>query len=232
VSFRIHAGESVGIIGATGCGKSTIARALTGLVTPHQGSMTFNGGALDFHRSPFLRRKIQMIFQDPYSALYPHTTIGAYLREAVRHHRLASRKEESTVIGDMLRKVGLETAFSERYPFQLSGGERQRVQIARALLIKPELLICDEITSGLDAAIQGQILQLLKDLRQETGMSLLVITHDLNVILFMAGRVLVMNEGRIVEEGIVPGIFSRPSHAITQALLKANAVHKMRKASE
>ena len=221
VSFRVHYSEIIGIVGATGCGKSTIGKVLTGLVQPLSGQVEFMDKSLDFERYPQLRKQIQMIFQDPYSALYPHMTIGGYLREAIRHHRICQRKEETDLIASTLERVGLPAMFGSRYPHQLSGGERQRVQIARAVLLQPMFLICDEITSGLDAAIQAQILQVLLHLHASTGMSLLIISHDLSVIRYMARRVIVVDAGAIVEEGDANRVFSQPRHVVTQTLITA-----------
>lgn len=218
-SLQIHVGEKVGIVGATGCGKSSIARALTGLVTPAAGMMQFQGLPLDYRKHPELRSSIQMIFQDPYSALYPHLTIGGYLREAMRRHHIATRREEVTKINEMLDRVGLSEQFAHRYPKQLSGGERQRVQIARSFLMKPRLLICDEITSGLDADIQSQILQLLHELYKDSNLSILLISHDLNVVREVADTLVVMDAGEIVETGAVENVFSQPGHAVTRRLI-------------
>lgn len=223
ISFQLFSGEILGIVGATGCGKSTIAKVLTGLVTPEQGNVLFKQNKLDYRTRPELRRHVQMIFQDPYSALYPHLNVTAYLREAIRLHRLAERSKEEGLIFDVLEQVGLERGIADRYPHQLSGGERQRVQIARAVLLKPSMLICDEITSGLDIAIQAQVLQLLRRLHQEYHMTLLIISHDLHVIRYMAQRVLVMDNGHIVEAGQVDEVFSRPANEVTQALLRSIA---------
>ncbi len=232
LSFIIHDGESLGLVGATGSGKSTIAKMLTGLVRPYQGTITFMNRPLDFNRYPALRAQIQMIFQDPYSALYPHLTVGAYLKEAIRHHHITGRSEEATLITKLLEQVALPAEYALRYPHQLSGGERQRVQIARALGLRPKLLICDEITSGLDAEIQGQVLQLIRSLHQDMGIALLVISHDLNVIRYLADRVLVMDEGHIVEEGEVNEIFSQPKHETTRTLLRAQKVGMTRMSKE
>jgi ABC-type glutathione transport system ATPase component len=232
LSFSIRQGEALGIVGATGSGKSTLAKVLTGLVNPYQGTMTFMDRPLDFNRFPLLRSQIQMIFQDPYSALYPHLTVGAYFREAIRHHRITERANETTFITSLLGMVGLPVEFALRYPHQLSGGERQRVQIARAVGLKPKLLICDEITSGLDAEIQGQILQLISDLHKNTGIALMIISHDLNVIRYLSDRVLVLSDGNIVEHGEVNEIFSNPKHEVTRALLYAQYVGGTRRESE
>ncbi|HLF62907.1 MAG TPA: ABC transporter ATP-binding protein [Saprospiraceae bacterium] len=228
LDFNIKEGEAVGLVGSTGCGKTTVAKSLTGLVRHHKGTLTFQNKPLDFGRFPELRRHIQMIFQDPYSALYPHLTVGSYLREAIRHHRITGKINEEAMISESLEKVGLAKEFAWRYAHQLSGGERQRVQIARAILLTPKLLICDEITSGLDAAIQGQILQLLRNLRTDTGMALLIISHDLNVIRYMTDRVLVMDKGMLVEEGTVNAIFTQPKHEITRVLMEAQSVTSAR----
>jgi peptide/nickel transport system ATP-binding protein len=219
VSFRILEGEVLGVVGATGSGKSTIARVLTGLVTPQAGTVTFDEGPLDFVSRPQLRRRVQMIFQDPYSALYPHWTVRAYLREAIRHHRLVQQEREDETMVMALESVGLQKGFLERYPGQLSGGERQRVQIARALIIKPVLLICDEVTSGLDISVQRQILDLLIALHREHAMAVLFISHDLHVIRQIAHRVLVLADGTVVEEARTELLFANPQHKVTRDLI-------------
>jgi len=221
INLCVHKGEAVGIVGSTGCGKSTLAKTLTGLVTPKEGTMIFAGIPIDYDRNPGLRRNIQMIFQDPYSALYPHRTVGQYLEEAIEMYRIVGKKEIPARIAQILEQVGLPGIFAHRYPHQLSGGERQRVQIARAILIKPQLLICDEISSGLDASIQGQILQLLKELHKESGMALIVISHNLNVIRYLTEYVFVLDAGRIAEEGDSGRIFADPQHGVTRALIHA-----------
>jgi ABC-type glutathione transport system ATPase component len=219
VSLKISRHEIAGLVGATGCGKSTIARVLTGLVNPQSGMVQFVGKELDFHADRSLRKRIQMVFQDPYSALYPHMPVGSYLREAIRHHKLASGSQVHDMIVHVLEAVGLPPSYQLRYPGQLSGGERQRVQIARAILIKPELLLCDEITSGLDALLQTQILELLYQIHRDTGMAILMISHDLHLIRRMVSTVHVMSQGRIVESGPVDQIFSSPQHKITLQLI-------------
>jgi ABC-type glutathione transport system ATPase component len=220
VSLSLNAGQHTALAGATGCGKSTIAKAITGLVPVRSGEIRFEGEILDFSRVPALRRHVQMIFQDPYSALYPHKTLGDFLREAIRYHHLAPRKEEDDVVCNILQRVGLPSSFRYRYARQLSGGERQRVQIARALLLKPRLLICDEITSGLDTELQIQILQLLKEISEESGMTLLVISHDLHVVRHLATSIIVMDAGKIVESGAVAEVFTNPSHPVTVRLIR------------
>jgi ABC-type glutathione transport system ATPase component len=201
VSFSLYQNEILGIIGSTGSGKSTIAKVLSGLVTPHHGSVECMGKPLDFRRFPALRRTIQMVFQDPYSALYPHWTAGAYLREGLRLHQIVPRSDEDELIRQILEDVGLTAEMTARYPHQLSGGERQRMQIARAILVKPDILICDEITSGLDAHIQEQILQLLTRLHSTYAVSIIFISHDLSVVKRQAHRVLVLEQGKVVDSG-------------------------------
>lgn len=220
VSLQIMRNEVLGIVGATGCGKSSLARVLTGLVAPRSGSVHFDGQPLDFAQYRSLRRRIQMIFQDPYSALYPHWTIGAFLHEALRKHHGRTSAEREAEIHEILAAVGLPREFLDRYPHQLSGGERQRVQIARALLVAPDMLICDEITSGLDAPVRRQILELLLRAHADRQMAMLIISHDLDVIREIAHRTIVMDAGAIVESGWTSDLFQNPSHPVTRRLVE------------
>jgi len=207
ISFEINKGEVLGIIGATGSGKSTIAKVLTGLVQPGRGQVKYAGRPLDFGRYPALRKRIQMVFQDPYSALYPHLTVGSYLREAIRLHHIADKGSEDSLIAGKLEEVGLSAEFAGRYPRELSGGERQRVQIARAVLIHPEMIICDEITSGLDQDVQEQVIDLLLKLQQVHQISLVIISHNLNVIRRIADTVIVVDQGKIMRSGTAAAVF-------------------------
>jgi ABC-type glutathione transport system ATPase component len=216
VSFSLYRDEILGIIGSTGSGKSSIARVLSGLVTPHNGVVECLGKPLDYRKYPELRSKVQMVFQDPYSALYPHWTAGAYLKEAIRLHHITTRSKEDDLLAQVLSDVGLSYELSERYPHQLSGGERQRMQIARAILIKPGILICDEITSGLDRPIQEQILNLLVKLHRTYSISVILISHDLEVIKRLAHRVLILDQGTVVDIGKTSRVFGDQSHHLTR----------------
>ena len=220
VSFTVAKGECVGLVGATGCGKSTIARILAGLAGADGGEMIFEERPIDYERFPELRREIQMIFQDPYSALYPHKTVREILAEPIRLHQTAEKNEEEQLI-ELLTQVELPMDLLDKYPDELSGGERQRVQIARALSVSPTFLICDESVSGLDMPVQAKILGLLHDLKRQTGVAILFISHDLSVVRCIADRVLIMDSGQIVEEGRNPEIMQDPQNVITKAMLEA-----------
>ncbi len=220
VSFSIAEGEIFGLVGESGCGKTTVANSVAGLIRPTSGAIRLNGEALHQGRARQGRQALQMIFQDPYSALNPRLRIGFALAEPILFYRLASTREEAEAdAGLLLEAVGLETAAAARFAHAFSGGQRQRVSIARALAAQPRLLICDEPTSSLDVSVQAQILNLLKDLREATGLSLLFISHDLAVVRQLCDRVGVMQSGRIVELSDAEALFSNPRHAYTQELL-------------
>ncbi|MBJ6361804.1 ABC transporter ATP-binding protein [Paenibacillus sp. GCM10012307] len=231
VSFSLKAGETVGIVGESGCGKSVTSLSILRLLGQHgrikQGEIRFNGENLAVWPENKLRRlrgrEISMIFQEPMTSLNPVFTIGSQLTEMIRQHTTLSRKETRARAVDMLRKVGLPHAetLMKAYPHNLSGGMRQRVMIAMALACKPKLLIADEPTTALDVTIQAQILELMKELRQESGAAIMLITHDLGVVAEMADRVVVMYAGQIVEEADVFTLFREPRHPYTQGLLEA-----------
>ena len=225
VSFEIRRGETVALVGESGCGKSTVARAIMGLVPPTRGEIRWEGAALpplgEPARRPVLTR-MQMIFQDPDASLNPRLTIQASIAEPVeiREPRL-SRAERDARVASLMNDVGLDRTLGVRYPHELSGGQRQRVCIARALAVRPELVVCDEAVSALDVSIQAQILNLLADLRERFALSYLFITHDLRVVRHLATRVAVMYLGQIVETGPTDALFDAPRHPYTQALLAA-----------
>ncbi len=234
VSFDIAEGEVFGLVGESGSGKSTVARLIAGIHTPHAGRIRFAGEELTAFRSrrkaAHLRRQMQMIFQDPYSSLNPRMKVRDIVAEPIRFHRLASsRAEVRAIVNDLLDHVGLGAAAAPRYPHEFSGGQRQRISIARALATRPRFLICDEPTSALDVSIQAQILNLLKDLQEELGLTMLFISHDLPVIRQMCDRVGVMRHGRLLETAETETLFTRPQTDYTRHLLEL--MPRMRRAA-
>lgn len=225
VSFEIGAGETVGLVGESGCGKSTLGRAVIRLVRPTAGKVLFEGKdvtALGKEELRESRRKFQMIFQDPVGSLDPRMTVQGIIGEALDIHRLAkNRAERQERIGQLLEDVGLDRAHAQRYPHEFSGGQRQRIGIARALAVKPKLIICDEPVSALDVSVQAQIINLLEDLQKEHGLAYLFIAHDLAVVEHISDRILVMYLGRIVESGPAEEVCRRPKHPYTKALIAA-----------
>ncbi len=225
VDLAIARGETLALVGESGCGKTTLGKALLGLAPITAGAARYNSvdlAALS-HRERFpYRRRMQMVFQDPYSSLNPRMLVGEILEEGMKIHRLGgSRPERAGRAARLLARVGLDAKATERYPHEFSGGQRQRIGIARALSVEPEFLILDEATSALDVSIQAQIINILVDLRGELGLTYLLITHDLSVVEYLADRVAVMYLGRIVELGTVDEIFMDPKHPYTRALLSA-----------
>jgi oligopeptide transport system ATP-binding protein len=211
-------------VGESGCGKSTLARLVLRLIEPTAGSVRFEGRDMLALRGGALRacrRRMQIVFQDPYGSLNPRMTVGAAIGEVLRVHRLATRAEEPARVAGLLARVGLDPDQAARYPHELSGGQRQRVGIARALAVEPVLLVCDEPVSALDVSVQAQILNLLQDLQAGLGLACLLISHDLRVVRQMCQRVAVMYLGRIVEIGPADALYARPQHPYTQQLLEA-----------
>jgi peptide/nickel transport system ATP-binding protein len=226
VSFEVKAGETYAVVGESGSGKTSLARGLVGLVPIHAGDVSFDGrhiSALGERAFLHVRRQIGMIFQDPVGSLSPRLTVRSILAEPFRVHGREGRNLD-TEVARLLDEVGLPASFASRYPHQLSGGQARRVGVARALALRPKLLIADEPTAGLDVSIQGEMLNLLNMLQVKLGIAIMIITHNLNVVRHVADRVAVMYLGRIIEEGRTGDIFARPRHRYTAALLSANPV--------
>ena len=226
VSFNIYPGETYGLVGESGSGKTTIGRSIIRLYNPTDGRITFNGkvisGALDRDTRSMLRSDMQMIFQDPMASLNPCKKVGDIISEGMDiHHRFANRQEREEKISEMLKKVGLSPEHAARYPHQFSGGQRQRVGIARALIMNPKLIIADECISALDVSIQAQVVNLMKDIQEETQCAYLFIAHDLSMVKYISDRIGVLHLGYMVESGTKEEIFSHPIHPYTKSLLSA-----------
>lgn len=224
VSLDVRAGEIVALVGESGCGKSTLGYSLLGLVPPTSGTLELLGQRIDITDpaawKPF-RREFQIVFQDPYTALNPRLTVFELLAEPMRTHGLVPPAGLREAARGLLRQVGLPEDALDRFPHAFSGGQRQRLCIARALGLKPRLLVCDEVVSALDVSVQAQIIHLLLELRRAHGLALVFITHDLSLVRAIADRALVMNAGKIVEEGPTAELFASPKHPYTQTLLAA-----------
>jgi len=223
VSFEIAPGTTFALVGESGCGKSTIARLAVGLYEPSAGDIMFENQALSSARAqPAMRRRMNMIFQDPYASLNPRWRVSDIVSEPIRAFRLArGSREVQGRVGSLLAQVGLTVRDGDKYPHEFSGGQRQRISIARALASEPDFLVCDEPTSALDVSVQAQILNLMRDLQQRLGLTYLFISHNLAVVRHMSDRLGVMYLGRIVEQGPAEAIFRRPLHPYTRLLLDA-----------
>jgi peptide/nickel transport system ATP-binding protein len=226
VSFHIEAGRTLALVGESGCGKSTVARLLVGLHAPTRGEVLFDGQRADWQersgRTRALRRRMQMIFQDPYASLNPRWRVREIVAEPLREHGLVrDRGELDARVDELLRAVGLSALDARRYPHQFSGGQRQRISIARALATRPAFLVCDEPTSALDVSVQAQVLNLMKDLQRERGLSYLFISHNLAVVRHVSDDVGVMYLGRLVELAPKAQLFRSPRHPYTRMLLDA-----------
>lgn len=224
VSLRIDPGETVGLVGESGSGKSTLARTILQLTTPSSGTLHFEGRPLisgNRRQTRELRRRAQMVFQNPMGSLNARMTVGRIVREPLDIHRIGDRSSRRRRVAELLDLVALPSDAERRYPHQFSGGQQQRVAIARALAAEPSLVVCDEPVAALDVSVQAQILQLLKDLQESTGVAYLFISHDLNVVRHVTRRLVIMYLGAAVEEGPSEAVFSRPRHPYTQALIAA-----------
>jgi peptide/nickel transport system ATP-binding protein len=223
VSFEIYKGETMGLVGESGCGKTTLGRTLLRLIEPTSGKIVYNGIDLTKKRKDelrSLRKEIQIIFQDPYSSLNPRLTIGSAITEPLKvHHIHSTEKARKEKVMELLEKVDLEPEHFSRYPHEFSGGQRQRIVIARALALNPSFIICDESVSALDVSVQAQVLNLLNDLKKEFGFTIIFISHDLSVVRYISDRIMVMNKGKIEESGNADEIYFHPRSAYTQKLI-------------
>jgi peptide/nickel transport system ATP-binding protein len=224
VSFDIRRGETIGLVGESGCGKSTLSKAILRLVDPAAGEIKWQGvdvASLGERALRPLRRQVQMVFQDPFASLNPRRSVNDILDTVLVVNGVSNAAQRRARIADIIDRVGLPADTGRRFPHEFSGGQRQRIGIARALVVKPDLLVCDEPVSALDVSIQAQILNLLVELRQELGLAYLFISHDLSVVRYIADKVHVMQQGKIVESGERSRIWAHPQHPYTRALLDA-----------
>ena len=224
MSFDIRKGETLGLVGESGCGKTTIGRMLVGLEKPTSGTISFGGKDLarssgrEYRRE---RRDIQYMFQDSYASLDPRMRAGSILREPLIVQGIGSRREQLAKVKEMLGKVGLPASWTERYPHEFSGGQRQRLGFARALMLNPQLIIADEPVSALDVSIQAQVLNMMRDLQQELGLTYLFISHDLSVVRYLSNHIGVMYLGKLVEIGTADEVYLRPAHPYTKGLIES-----------
>ena len=235
ISFTVHEGETVGIVGESGCGKSSTGRAILRLEKSHAGQAIFDGVdllKLSNRQMRKVRGDIQIIFQDPYASLNPRQTVYQILNEAMTIQKISTREKRRQNIIELLATVGLGEHQIDRYPHEFSGGQRQRIGIARALSVRPKLIVCDEAVSALDVSIQAQVLNLLKDLQRRFGLTYLFISHDLGVVRHITDRIIVMYLGKIVEIADKKQLFENPAHPYTYALLSAIPSTKMDNKSE
>jgi oligopeptide transport system ATP-binding protein len=224
VSFEIAEGETLGLVGESGSGKSTTGYCILQLLKPTEGTITFMGTELTALRREEMRRmrrELQIVFQDPYASLDPRMTVGNIVAEPLVVHSIGTRRDRRSRVRELLDVVGFNPGFTNRYPHEFSGGQRQRIGIARALALSPKLIVCDEPVSALDVSIQAQILNLLKDLQRDFGLTYLFIAHDLAVVRSMSDRIAVMNRGKLVEVGPAEEVYTKPREDYTKALLSA-----------
>jgi len=222
VSFKVYPGETLGLVGESGCGKSTLARTLLRLIQPMEGDVIFDDDNLTklaprSRKLRSLRRQMQIVFQNPYNALNPRINIGKAIAEPLVVHKIKGDRKKK--VAQLLERVGLDPSMSSRYPHEFSGGQRQRVCIARALALEPQFIICDESVSALDVSVQAQVLNLLKELQADLGLTYIFISHDLSVVKFMSDRIIVMNQGKIEEIGTSEEIYRSPQKEYTRKLI-------------
>lgn len=224
VSFTLRRGETFGMVGESGCGKSTLGRTILRLTEPTEGEARYEGQdvfEMDEAQLKRMRQDMQMVFQDPFSSLNPRKRIGAILEEPLVIHGIGTPEERTSKVLDILTRVGLQTEHYYRFPHEFSGGQRQRIGIARALMVNPKLIVCDEPVSALDVSIQSQIINLLKQLQAEFGLTYLFIAHDISIVRYISDRIGVMYLGRMVEQAETDAMFAAPKHPYTQALLSS-----------
>jgi oligopeptide/dipeptide ABC transporter ATP-binding protein len=221
VSVRVGRGETLGLVGESGCGKTTVARMLVGLETPTSGQILFEGEEVLWEAPTPVRRRIQMVFQDPYASLDPRMTIQDIVSEPLDVQRVGTREERKQRVAQLLGQVGLDASLLRRLPRQLSGGQRQRVGVARALALSPSLIVADEPTSALDVSVRAQVINLLRDLQEEMGLSFVFISHDLSAVRHVSHNIAVMYLGKIAEQAPAEELFREPLHPYTQALISA-----------
>ena len=224
VSFTLERGKTIGVVGESGCGKTTLGRTILKLYEPDGGKIFFEGQELTHLKKKKMRRfrtDMQLVFQDPYSSLPPRMTVGSLIEEGVKVHKVVPKEQVHDYVMDIMKKCGLQPQYYDRYPHEFSGGQRQRIGIARALAVKPKLVICDEPVSALDVSIQAQIINLLKELQNDMGLTYVFISHDLSVVKYVTDSVLVMYLGNMMEKGNTDEIFRNPLHPYTKALFSA-----------